>query len=181
MGLNLAKIGYLAAKTQAACTVPGSCRTTRKCAGQLAVELAVLIPVVIVVGLTVLNLAKFVEACAAFDRAAPSAVVAQGVSPAGESESAPDGEVRSCILDALAMPADVVDVEVESQQVGLSQRGGGGLEFPVSPLLTRYTCTLEYRPWPSSFTIAGVSYRAPLVLHHKRELVVDRYRGGVVV
>lgn len=85
------------------------------------------------------------------------------------------------VVEALGMPADVVDVEVDSERVGHARGGGDGIEFPVSPLLTRYTCTLEYRPWPSSFTIAGVSYRAPLVLHHKRELVVDRYRGGVVV
>ena len=172
---------YLPAKMQATSTFAANQHNRRATAGQLVVELAVMIPVVIVVGLTVLNLAKFVEACAAFDHAAPAAVVAQGVSPAGESESPPDGEVRSCILEALGMPADVVDVEVDSERVGHARGGGDGIEFPVSPLLTRYSCTLEYRPWPSSFTIAGVSYRAPLVLHHKRELVVDRYRGGVVV
>lgn len=171
----------LPAKTQAGCTVAGSRRATRATAGQLVVELAVIIPVVIVVGLMVLNLAKFVEACAAFDRAAPSAVVAQGVSPAGESEAAPDGEVRSSILEALDMPRSVVDVQVESRQVGFARGGGSGIEFPVSPLLTRYTCTLVYHPWPSAFTIAGVSYRSPVGLRHTRELVVDRYRGGVVV
>ena len=171
----------LPAKTQAGCTIAGSRRATRATAGQLVVELAVIIPVVIVVGLMALNLAKFVEACAAFDRAAPAAVIAQGVSPKGESESPPDGEVRSCILEALDMPAVVVDVEVESERVGHARGGGNGIEFPVSPLLTRYTCTLSYRPWPSAFTIAGVAYRAPFVLQHKRDLVVDRYRGGVVV
>lgn len=79
------------------------------------------------------------------------------------------------------MPRGVVDVQVESRQVGFARGGGSGIEFPVSPLLTRYTCTLVYHPWPSAFTIAGVSYRSPVGLRHTRELVVDRYRGGVVV
>ena len=60
---------------------------------------------------------------------------------------------------------------------------GGGEAAPlvVSPLLTRYTCTLVYRPWPRLLRMPGVTYEAPLALRHERELVVDRYRPGVVV
>ena len=36
--------------------------------GQMTVELAVLVPVVIMVALVVVNLMEFVDACAAFDR-----------------------------------------------------------------------------------------------------------------
>ena len=50
----------------------------------MTVELAVVVPVTIVVALIVLNLMWFVDACAAFDQAALDAVVAHGVSPAGE-------------------------------------------------------------------------------------------------
>ena len=58
---------------------------------------------------------------------------------------------------------------------------GRGLTFPVSPLLTTYTCTLRYRPWPGSFVIAGVAFRPPVALRHTKTLVVDRFRPGVVV
>ena len=52
--------------------------------GQMTVELAVLVPVVIVVALVVVNLMEFVDACAAFDRLSLDEVIAEGVSPAGE-------------------------------------------------------------------------------------------------
>ena len=51
--------------------------------GQLAVELAVMVPVCIVVALIVFNLCRFIEACATFDRVAMDAVISQGVSPPG--------------------------------------------------------------------------------------------------
>jgi hypothetical protein len=58
--------------------------------------------------------------------------------------------------------------------------GSGGV-LSLGPALTRFTCTLATRPWPSAFVMAGVRYEAPLVLRHERTLVVDRYRSGVVM
>ena len=147
--------------------------------GQLAVELAVMVPVCIVVALIVFNLCRFIEACATFDRVAMDAVISQGVSPPGEQSAlASSGVVRACIEDALDMPGCEVEVGAAGPEVvGL----GRGLTFPVSPLLTTYTCTLRYRPWPSAFVIAGVSMGAPLVLTHVRTLTVDRFKPGVVV
>ncbi len=147
--------------------------------GQMAVELAVTIPVAIVVGLIVLNLCRFAEACATFDRVAFDAVVSQGVSPPGEQSAlSAAGAVRSRIESALSMRSCEVSVTVS----GAGQPAGGdGLSFPVSPLLTTFTCTLRYRPWPGSFVIAGVRFGPPVSLTHVRTLVVDRYRPGVVV
>ena len=154
-------------------------RAGRPVRGQMAVELAVVVPVAIVVGLIVLNICRFVEACAAFDRIAPDAVIAHGVSPAGEQSAlASAGEVQRHIEEALAMPSCEVSVTVlGAPPVAL----GRGLTFPVSPLLATYTCTLRYRPWPGSFVVAGVPFRPPVTLDHVRTLVVDRYRPGVVV
>ena len=47
--------------------------------GQMSVELAATLPVVLVVALIILNLMRFVGACAQFDRVAPNAFVSQGV------------------------------------------------------------------------------------------------------
>ena len=147
--------------------------------GQMAVELAVMIPVAIVVALVVFNLCRFVEACATFDRVAPDAVISQGVSPPGEQSSlSAAGAVRSCIEEALAMSCCEVSVEVSG---ATQQATGSGLRFPTSPLLTTFTCTLRYRSWPGSFVIAGVRFSPPVVLTHRRTLVVDRFRPGVVV
>lgn len=147
--------------------------------GQAAVELAVVLPMTIVVALVIFNLCRFVEACATFDRVAPDAVISQGVSPAGEQSSLSSaGQVKSCIERALSMRSCEVDVTVAGE---LETHPAQGVGFSMSPLLTTYTCTLRYHPWPGSFVLAGVPFRPPVSLVHVRTLVVDRYRPGVVV
>lgn len=158
----------------------GKSQKFRSSSGQMTVELAVLVPVVIVVALTVFNLMRFVSACSAFDRIAADAVVSQGVSPKGEAKAAAVNEVEQTIKAALDMHSCSVEVHAEPVYGGDSKIGAG-IGFPVSPLLTRFVCTLRYKPWPSSFVIAGVVYRAPISLEHTRTLVIDRYRGGVVM
>lgn len=143
----------------------------------MTVELAVLTPVVIVVGLVVLNLMWFVDACAAFDQAALDAVVAHGVAPSGEqSQQRAVEEVREALSQAL--DREGCEVEVRAEAVT-----GDVLDAPlvISPLLTRYVCTLSYRPWPRLVRLPGITYEAPLSLTHSRELVVDRFRPGVVM
>ncbi len=142
--------------------------------GQMTVELAVLVPVILVVALTVLNLMGFVVSCAAFDRACAGAVVTYGVSPSGEGTLARGAdEVRSAIAEEVGRDGRC-EVEVRAEELGT----GDAL---TSPLLTRYTCTLTYRPWPRRVSLPVVSLEAPLALRHTRELVVDRYRPGVVL
>ena len=55
------------------------------------------------------------------------------------------------------------------------------LSYAISPLLTRYTCTMKYKPWPSSFVCAGVAFSPQAYVEHKKSLVVDRFRAGVLV
>lgn len=146
--------------------------------GQMTVELAVVTPVVIVVALVVLNLMGFVEACAAFDQVALDAVVAHGVAPSGEqSEGRAASEVRSAIDELLGREGRC-EVEVRAEAVGMGATSSG---LAMSPLLTRYVCTLTYRPWPRLLRMPGVTYEAPLALRHECELVVDRFRPGVVM
>ncbi len=146
--------------------------------GQMAVELAVVTPVVIVVALVVMNLMGFVEACAAFDQLALDAVVSQGVAPAGEQVLfASVEQVRTSLVESLGRE-DRCEVEVSAQSVN---EGRKDTSLTVSPLLTRYVCTLSYHPWPRFLRMPGVTFEAPLALRHKRELVVDRYRPGVVI
>lgn len=145
--------------------------------GQMTVELAVLTPVVMVVALVVLNLMGFVEACAAFDQAARDAIVAQGVAPPGEQSEIGAVEGVQVTLEELLGRSDRCEVEVRTEPTS----GTGQGSFAISPLLTRYVCTLTYRPWPRSVRFPGITYEAPLALRHECSLVVDRYRPGVVV
>lgn len=145
--------------------------------GQMTVELAVVMPVALVVALTVYNLGRFVQLCAVFDQVSLDAIVSQGVSPPGEQSTFSAQEaIRSAVSGALAGD----DYEVSVSARGASG-GGDGASLSLAPLQTRYVCTLEYRPWPRSFVIAGVPYESPLKLRHERSLVVDRFKSGVVV
>ena len=147
--------------------------------GQMSVELAVVLPVTIAVALAVVNLARFVEACSLFDRVALDAIVAHGVSPAGEqSQFSATSQVQACI-DGAFSESDRVRVEVDAEEVG--RLGGERTVFSLGPGLIRYRCTLRMVVWPSAFSAAGVELGAPLELVHVRTFTVDRYRSGVVV
>jgi len=146
--------------------------------GQLAVELAVLLPIMVVVAIVAFNLMRYLEVCAAFDRLSYDAIVSQGVSPAGTAtDASATAQVQEAIEGGLD-GWDEVEVEVTAERVS----GGTSEEtFTLSPFLTRFTCTLTFRPWPSTFVIAGVRCEVPAALVHTRQLVVDRYRPGIVM
>lgn len=145
--------------------------------GQMTVELSVLVPVVLVIALVLVNLMEFVVCCARFDRASLDAVISQGVSAAGEQTQAAAVEAVRLALSQ-AMGADSpCEVDVRAERVG---EGAKTTSFVISPLLTRYVCTMTFLPWPRVLRMPGISLEAPLALVHERELVVDRYRPGVV-
>lgn len=155
---------------------PGGIRGER---GQMTVELAAVMPVVIVVALIVANVVRFCCLCATFDRVALDAIVSQGVAPSGDqSEEVAVGEVRSAIEDALGDPSCAV--EVTAEPVGAQERRAGRVSVSFAASLTRFTCTLRFHPWPASLSICGVSMGDAAQLTHERSLVVDRYRPGVV-
>lgn len=142
--------------------------------GQMAVELAVLMPVIIVVALIVLNVLRYTELCARFDRVAYDAVLTQGVSPAGEVVSLVGTEaVQAQLQDAMG---DGVEVKVQAQNLALNEASA---LINLAAGTTRYTCTLTFRPWPSSLSIAGAGFSAP-ALKHERSLVVDRWRAAII-
>lgn len=146
--------------------------------GQATVELAVLMPVIIVVSLLSYNLARYVTLCASFDRMALDAVITQGVAPEGtQTKFVAVDQVRTCIEESLnASRTCSVEVSTESVREPSASR-----KLFVSPLLTRFRCALVFRPWPASVSIAGVTYDMPCELRHECTVVVDRYRPGVVM
>lgn len=148
----------------------------RESSGQMAVELAVLIPVIVVCALVVVNVMRYAELCARFDRVAPDAVLAHGVSPSGTTGSlAGVDEVRSAIERGMGPMACEVEVSVEDLMEGVD-----GALLDLSAGTTRFTCTLVFRPWPSSVSIAGVGYQVPASIRHERKIVVDRYRAAII-
>lgn len=149
---------------------------------QATVEMAVVTPVLLVLALIVYNLMVFLSATARFDRIAPDTVIAQGVSPAGESGAS--GKVSDASADIekaikKAMGNYDVEVEVSCTAGGGVQEGERGLAL-VGALRT-YRCEFRMKPWPSGLTIAGVSMGAPAFLRHERSVTIDPWRPGVVV
>ena len=146
--------------------------------GQMCVEAAIILPVVLVCALIVYNLMCFIDACAAFDRISLNAVVTQGVAPSGEqSIAASVRAVEEAITSSLGREG-TCEIEVTAQKL---DEPASSSAFVISPFLTRFTCTLRFKPWPRLMRMPGVTLEAPLYLMHERSLVVDRFRPGVVV
>lgn len=146
---------------------------------QVTVEMAVVVPVLLVLALIVYNIMLFVAATARFDRIAPDIVAAHAVSPSGESDGSTDdsvGVIESQIEGALA--GYDVEIEVTCTEGGASS--GDDLLTLIGGLRT-YRCSMRMRPWPSSLSIAGVDLGAPVALAHHRDVTVDPWRPGVVM
>ena len=147
--------------------------------GQMCVEAAIILPVVLVCALIAYNLMLFIDACAAFDRISLNAVVTQGVAPSGEQSIAASVQaVEESITSSLGREGNC-EVEVTAEKLGNTDATSAN--FVISPFLTRFTCTLRFRPWPRLMRMPGITLEAPLYLVHERSLVVDRFRPGVVV
>lgn len=134
-------------------------------AGQATVELAVVMPVAIIVAVIAVNALAFFGTCASFDRVARQTICALAASPdagsdAGAVAVAVERELRSAVGEAGS-----VTVRVEGDTAGL----------------LRYTARLEYVP-----TLFGLRMRShvfgialpPLV--HEVDLAVDAYKPGVL-
>lgn len=130
-------------------------------------ELAVLLPVLLVVGLIVTNATLFLSECAAFDRLAPQAVRVHAASPGyGQDPAAGKAAVLAQLEEAF--PEDNLSVSVAVEEVA------GGL--------LSYEATLRFSP-----TLFGMGLRSEVFgvqlpqLVHTTACVVDRYKPGVLV
>lgn len=151
-------------------TLPDDCR------GQMAVELVVLIPVVLIVAAIAANALGYLSECARFDRVAAEAVRVYGVSPGyGEyGASTCNAHVRDAIAKAFE-DSQAVTVHVTSRDIGEltgSEVGGQGLVYSLIPSFREYTCTMEYAPPFFSHGVFGMTFPA---LSHAYVLVVDPY------
>ena len=142
-------------------------RADRSARGQMTVELAVALPVIIVIAAVAVNAITFFVDCAVFDRVAHEAVRVHASAPAYRQTTD-----QGCAL---------VQQEVEERL------GRSNLSVTVSHGVTgadfdEYTATLEYSP-----TLFGMGLRSQVFgvslprLSHTTRYVVDSYRAGVVI
>lgn len=135
--------------------------------GQMTVELAVAMPVLIIVAVVAVNAMAFFCQCAAFDRVAHQAVRVHAAAPAYGQ-----GVAQSCAL----VEQDIRAVIDESNVDVTVSHGSTGADFDC------YSVTLEYHP-----TLFGLGLRSQVFgvampsLSHTTTYVVDSYKPGVVV
>ena len=135
--------------------------------GQMTIELAVAMPVLIVVAVIAVNACAFFADCAVFDRVAHEAVRVHAAAPAyGQGADQSCALVQQAIADVLDVPN--VDVSVS--------HGSTGFDFD------QYTATIEYHPTLFGLGLRSEVFGVPLpALTHSTTYVVDTYKPGVVV
>lgn len=146
--------------------------------GQMTVELALLFPVLLVLACICISCIQFIYACTYFDQMALDEIISQGVSPSGSGGD--DAVVRE-IQEALNYSfSNFKRVNIEVRQTTLGEKATD----EILSFLTGYKkieCTLNYVPWPLSAHMSFMGVHAPIKLSHTRSLVIDTYKGGVVI
>lgn len=144
--------------------------------GQMTVELAFLIPVVIVCALIIINLGFYTSACAQFDRAAADVVLSRGSAPSGEQSSTQvKAEIETALQETMG---DAVKVDVALEHVDATKTN---TLFTLNPTRIKVICTMHYKPIPSTFSISGVELNPPIELTHTKTMVIDMGTSGLGV
>lgn len=144
----------------------GVMRKAQSASGQMTVEMAVALPVLLIVAVIAVNAMTFFSECASFDRVACEAVRVYAASPA-YGQSVDQG------------------VSLVKQSIG-SQFDGSNLDVSVSHGVVdgdfdEYTATLTFHP-----TLFGRGLRSEVFgvslpnLKHEVRYVVDSYKPGVI-
>ena len=152
--------------------------------GQMTVELAVCIPVILAMIGIALNVLGYLNVCARFDRIAADAVRSQATSPGyGQEGSAlAASRVRGVIETSFqsstgtGFPCDVA-VSVTMVGFGGESTGAEGLSFSMLSRLERYDCQITYHPWPFS----RIAFLQFFELTHTRSYTVDSFNPGVLL
>ena len=127
--------------------------------GQMAVELAIVAPIILVVLVIVIDMLVFAGECARFDHVAPQRVLAHAASaPMGGYDAGVDA-IQAALEEDFAKNGSSVEVSCADAGMALAS-------------MATYRCTFRFAPWPLS--IAG----APALLEHECSIAVDPYTPG---
>jgi len=144
----------------------------------MAVELAALIPVVIIAAALAFNVLTYLGCCARFDRVAAEAVRVYGVSPGYGSYGRADcaASIEEAIEEAFE-GSESVGVTVSAVDVGSltgTEYEGAGLAFSLIPSFRKYTCTLTYTPRVFGSRVFGAAFPPAT---HECTYIVDPFKA----
>ncbi len=149
--------------------------------GQLAVEFAVVAPILIALGLIIFDLSHYLYLTGKFDHVCRQTIVSQGVSPEGnETSSEIDARVKRLIENEFKDESRV-DITLTSSLIDSSGAAKNESDLRLIPFLKRYNCTLSYSPIFARASIGTIRLDAPLSLKKSVEVVIDPYRAGIWV
>jgi len=153
----------------------------RSSCGQMTVELAVTIPVVMAVAAIVINTMVYLDVSARFDRLAAEAVRIEAVAPhyGAYGTEARVGRVRLRLQEQFADEARFVRIEVKVNKGPSPGSIGDTLEpiFLLVPQLETYECTLRYSPFGFGNSFFGINF---LEMSHTRSYTIDPFRPAVI-
>ena len=142
-------------------------RVVRSQAGQMTVELAVVMPVMIAVALIVVNSILFMSECAAFDQLAKDAIRVHAASPGYGMDA---HECAARIQETLAL-----SFNKDFEQVSVAVRDAAGGH-------RCYEATLLFMPTLFGRSFSGGVFGVSLPsVSHCTQLVVSPFKPGVVV
>ncbi len=129
--------------------------------GQMAVELAVVVPVILLVVVIAIDSLVFTSECARFDHLACQHILACASSPdkSGYALDARAAAVQGSLEEDFAKNGSSVEVSLEDAGVSLAT-------------MNIFRCTFRFSPWPLS--AAG----APMTLEHSCSFAIDPYTPG---
>ena len=134
--------------------------------GQMTVELAIVMPVALIIAVIAVNIMAFAVSCAEFDRVARNAARTYAAAPAYEQTL--DGcaaAVDNALSEALGEP------NIETKVVA-----NGSTQGYMSLFMT-----MEYRPTLFGLGLKDEVFGVPLpAMEHSIALVVDTYRPGML-
>ena len=150
----------------------------RSSRGQMTVELAVTIPVIMAVVGIVINTMVYLDVSARFDRLAADAVRIEAASPGygAYGTGARADKVRALLQEQFSDEADFVRIDVRAF-AGAGTDEGSGTVFSLVPRLETYECTLRYAPWGFKGSFFGVTF---LEMTHTRTYTIDPFRPAVI-
>lgn len=165
--------------------------------GQMTVELAVCIPVLLAVVGVAINLMVFLGDCARFDRLAAEAVRLEAASPGyGSYATAAKVKAVQSLLGSCFAQQEYLSVQVQASAgtvdgstgtAGGEAPGGGqnvhqennqGTTFSLEPHHETYVCSLNYRPWGFGDSFFGIRFSG---ITHTRSYTIDPFRPGVLL
>ena len=146
--------------------------------GQMAVEMAVVLPILLAVAGIAINLMVYLGDCARFDRVAAEAVRIQAASPgySNYSSTSRAQEVQKQIELAFATSDHLTITVTVHEGTTDGSTDGDRVTLSLVPRLETYTCTLSYRPWGFGKSFFGIEFSG---ISHTRQYVIDPYRPGV--